>query len=235
MRRVILCVAVVTALCISSVQAQFKQEKGDFCLEVQFRPFTGAPIGSEGHFSTSILNTGGVLARFFATDKFELNAGLTLGIGSRKTITDVPAGSDASLRAVETVTKGPIFGLGLGANYHLKGTERISPFIGLGLGFGIASSTETVTNRLFNPNNSSYDKRSAFFFNFNVVTGFDFYVVKGLYLGAGIGLGFTLEKEGKGISETKTGTTIDKTETTGGTSFDFGFGIQPAIRLGWKF
>jgi hypothetical protein len=91
MKKVILCVAVVTALGISSVQAQtqqpvtstpeqFKQEKGDICVEIQFRPFTGSPIRSEGHTFALIDNTGGIFARFFATDKFELNAGLTLGI-----------------------------------------------------------------------------------------------------------------------------------------------------------
>jgi hypothetical protein len=139
------------------------------------------------------------------------------------------------VKQVETIN-GTAFGLGLGANYHLNGTKRISPFVGAGLGFGIENGSTTVTGEGYNPNSSSKISGGIFYFDFGVVTGFDFYVVKGLYLGAGVGLLFQFEKPGKTTVKTTTGGgSTTETTNSSGANIAFGFAAQPAIRLGWKF
>jgi hypothetical protein len=97
--------------------------------------------------------------------------------------------------------------VGLGIENHMKGAERLSTYWGYGamLGFGrdfTLAERLSVTAQLF--------------------TGFDYYVVPNVYLGAEInyGLGFT------------------STKPTGGTAtttLNLGSGISSALRIGWKF
>jgi hypothetical protein len=93
-----------------------------------------------------------------------------------------------------------------------------------------------------------YSQTGKTFFGINALAGFDFYVYKGLYLGAELGLGYThswaMKGTVKGDSETTTTTTagidIEKSSTdkefndkiTGG---NLGFRCNPMIRLGWRF
>jgi hypothetical protein len=93
-----------------------------------------------------------------------------------------------------------------------------------------------------------YSQTGKMFFGGNLLAGFDYYIYKGLYLGAELGLGYThslvLEGTVKGNIETTTttsnGTTTDESlinrvfndKITGG---NLGFRCNPMIRLGWRF
>ena len=231
MKRVILIVA--GALLMYSAQAQFKPEGGSFCMEVQFRPLGNAviqsnPIGSED------LETGGISVKYFFTEKLELRGDLVLGFWSDKDKTPVPAGGTG----VEIITKNSAssFGLNLGLNYHFNGSERISPYVGALVGFGLFNTKTKTDNLLHVQGDYRLGKSGGIGMQVAVATGFNWYIVKGLYMGVevGLGLGFTKDLKDKtessigGVSNT---TTINPTAS----AFELNFLAVPAIRLGWKF
>lgn len=79
----------------------------------------------------------------------------------------------------------------------------------------------------------------AFTYNLQALTGFDFYMYKGLYCGAEFGLQFrTTKYKNLGIEGKVAGTDIkseDFEDTAKRTSLSLAFKAVPAIRLGWKF
>jgi len=230
MKKVILIVA--GALFISSAQAQFKPEGGSFCMEVQFRPLGNViqsnPIGSEN------LGTGGISAKYFLTEKLELRGDLAFGFWSDKDKTPVPTG----VTGTEIIMKNSAssFGLNLGLNYHFGGTERISPYVGALVGFGLFNAKSKVDNLLFVSGDYTSWKSGGIGMQFAVATGFNWYIVNGLYIGAEVGLGLGFAKDLKQETKTSVGsvtntTTIDPTAS----AFELNFFAVPALRLGWKF
>jgi len=86
-------------------------------------------------------------------------------------------------------------------------------------------------------------------FGINAIFGMDFYIYKGLYMGAELGLGYAFETYLKGsYKETVTtvttpynGLPVKETDSKDEkfedkmTSGNFGFRYNPMIRLGWRF
>ena len=86
-----------------------------------------------------------------------------------------------------------------------------------------------------------YEQTGKMFFGLNAVIGMDFYVYKGLYLGAELGLGYQADIYLKGTVKGETfvnGVSVDnvdiklKTERYDG---NLAFKCNPMIRIGWKF
>jgi outer membrane protein W len=235
MRRIFL-VAAAAVLLMVSAQAQFKPTGGSFGMEVQFRPL-GINLIENTSTSPFLVANGinlyGISARFFCIDQLELRTDLYFGFNSAKEKTkNALLGPEEQVRTNSTT----LFGLNLGANYHFKGTERISPYVGGIIGFGIGNGVEKYTNHGYVADNSSKQKGGAMLVDFAAVTGFNWYIVNGLYLGAEMGLGLEFAKDLKGKTETKIGgttttTSIDPVNST----FGLGFFANPTIRLGWKF
>jgi len=230
MRKVILIAAGALLMC--SAQAQFKPEGGSFCMEVQFRPLgqviQSEPIGSDA------LGIGGVSVKYFFTPKLELRGDLVFGFWSDKDKNPVPSGGIG----VESVSKNSssAFGLNLGLNYHFNGTERISPYVGALVGFGLFNE-KTKTDNLFHVDGDYQSwKTGGIGAQVVVATGFNWYIVNGLYIGAEVGLGFQFTKELKSETKSSIGgvsntTTIDPTAS----ACQINFLAVPALRLGWKF
>ena len=240
MKKVILIVAGV--LFLVSAQAQFKPEKGTFGVELQFRPFGNNVIQTSSTDFELPNPTGGntripvfgISPRFFVSDKMELRVDLSFGSGVEKNENTQDVGNGNVTETTKTSLTG--FGLDLGANYHFNGTERVSPYVGAVLGIGIGKISQKVKNAGNVTGDTEKGKAGLFQLDFGVVTGFNWYFVNGLYLGAEVGLGLVFEKPGKIVSETTTGG-ITNTTTIEPTSSNFGVGFEasPAIRLGWKF
>ena len=219
-----------------SAQAQFKPEGGSFCMEVQFRPLgnVGNIIGSNPIGSNNLGGAVGVSTKYFFTEKLALRGDLVFGFGSDKNKTPVPVGG-TGVEMVRT-DNFSTFGLNLGVDYHFNGTERISPYVGAFVGFGIINGKTKTNNWAHVQNDYILDKSGGVGMQFAVATGFNWYIVNGLYIGAEIGLGFDFTKDTKIVNEssiggTKNTTTINPTAS----AFEFGFLAVPAIRLGWKF
>jgi opacity protein-like surface antigen len=127
--------------------------------------------------------------------------------------------------------------LGVGAEYHLKGTDRMSPYFTAGISFGSGSYEETWKN-------SDGDAYSAVItdasitggyssFGWNVGAGFDYYVADNLYLGLELNL-------------TSTNYNYDPTNVTvmgnladfqpeSSMSFTNIGAAHGSVRIGWRF
>ncbi|MDR2410604.1 MAG: hypothetical protein LBE13_21175 [Bacteroidales bacterium] len=225
------------SLLMGFAQAQIKPAGGSFGMEVQFRPLGYNLIENKNitpFLSTNGINVYGISGRFFCIDQLELRTDLYFGLSSEKDKTKDPSGIGKEEQIYISTTT--LFGLNLGVNYHFKGTERISPYVGGIVGFGIGNTADKYTNYGYTADNSYKDKQGGILVNVAGVTGFNWYIVHGLYLGAEFGLGLEFTKELKSKSETVIGgttttTTIDPTSS----NIIFGFFANPAIRLGWKF
>lgn len=93
--------------------------------------------------------------------------------------------------------------IGLGYQYHFYKYKRISVF------FGLDASFEQIF---------SYKEDSINGFSIYIGPGIDFYVYRGLYVGAKINAGIK-----------------DVISPNGGHILEGGIGVNPLIRLGWKF
>ena len=98
------------------------------------------------------------------------------------------------------------FGIGVGTEYHLSGTDRMSPYFGAGIGYGI-SKIETGGVEL--------DGNQ---FGFLLGAGMDYYVYENIYLGLELGLGYSL-------------TTVADVKSSAMSTAAF----NNAFRIGWRF
>ena len=98
------------------------------------------------------------------------------------------------------------FGIGVGTEYHLSGTDRMSPYFGAGIGYGISNiETGGVT----------VDGSS---FGFQIGAGMDYYVYENIYMGLELGLGWAT-------------TTVADVKSSGMNTTAF----NNAFRIGWRF
>lgn len=161
------------------------------------------------------------------------------------------------------VTKTGHFTLDLGYERHFMKSGRIDLYAGAEIGIGLAwSKTNSVLGGIEANENTTLDPEKSntyhsytveseakggndayFAVNAGVFTGIDFYVYKGLYVGAELGLNLN-NKAYKDYEETSTNNSIlvddkDRVETVkyanNKSGFDLGFNITPTFRLGWTF
>ena len=199
----------------TQVVLEQKPKKGSFCLEIQFKPLGNIVIQS----NPIGLGSAGISAKCFVAKKSELRIDLLFGSSWRRN------GAESS----ESIA----FGLNLGMNQHFNGTERISPYIGFLLGFGVGKTEAKIDNLDFISGNYSSMKIKTSGINFMIPTGFNWYIVNGLYIGAEVGLGLSFEKEFIEIEISINGKKITTNPTA--SLFGISFYAAPAIRLGWKF
>jgi len=131
----------------------------------------------------------------------------------------------------------------VGGEYHLAGTDRMSPYFGLGINFGGGSSAATGTS--YNPSTDEYDANLNFardgkysMFGVGVFAGMDFYVFKNMYVGLELGLNFSSYNYSDVTSEitVMSPSTVMKTVTPGYTKTYLSTGASSAaFRLGWRF
>jgi opacity protein-like surface antigen len=131
----------------------------------------------------------------------------------------------------------------VGGEYHLDGTDRMSPYFALGINFGGGSQKSTLTES----DGTSYvqgltgtGEGKMSMFGVGLGAGMDFYVVENIYLGVELGLNFgsyNYSDVTQTSSFTSGGTTVTNTSVTAGskeTHLNTGAG-NAAFRLGWRF
>jgi len=215
----VLVIAVLTACMFNLVSAQekYKPQAGDFSLEVGFAPFA----------KDGIINDGNLAGFIHFTDRLALRIGLGFGFGSQ---VEDNGESGASLFKKTRSYFG--FDLEPGIVYSFKGTTRLTPYIGGGLKFGLLT-----TNQKWEEGNNVQEVANgtgleAFTFGLGCSTGFNYYFVKNLYIGAEVGLGLDYISYLNPKATSGSITTEYK-----GKNHELGFGIsaQPLLRLGWTF
>jgi opacity protein-like surface antigen len=141
----------------------------------------------------------------------------------------------------------------IGGEYHLKGTDRMSPYFALGINFGGGKSSISTSEAApdtasvaFDATNSSYSKGTTVstegkmsMFGIGLGAGMDFYVYENLYLGLELGFSFNSYNY-----KDKTGTWTETTPVASTTNLfqaghketHMGTGAANAsFRLGWRF
>lgn len=136
-------------------------QKGDFSVELGFNPFGN-------NFESFRLEGGMIRARHFITDK----TALKVGLGLQYMLLDDEY-DDNTMHAT-------VAGLALGFEGHWFPHRKIDLYAGPSLGFAIRHSSRDWKEA---DENGDYYK-----FSFEVGTGINYYLVKGLYLGAEFGL-----------------------------------------------
>ncbi len=119
------------------------------------------------------------------------------------------------------------FALALGLEKHFTGAERLSTYAGADILFGVANGNAKVAT----PAAEYKSSQTGIGFGLRVVSGFDYYFIPKVYLGAELGLGLGVNSYGV-VKAEGGGLTDGKVKSR---SFQVDPFITPAIRLGYRF
>jgi hypothetical protein len=245
MKKTLLSIALVATGLVAFAQ---KPAAGDMTLETQFSLNMGGPNG---------FTTPHIRYRYFLNEG--LAARVRLGIDMSSTTTHFDDGATPPSVKSESTASGFAFGLGIGAEKHLAGTDKLSPYFGAELmfattGAGMTNPLTGVTNgnpmnvEVTNSNNGSTTTASGdsykttdggnTAFGLNLVFGADYYIVDGVYLGGEMGWGWMMSSTAaQKTSSNAGGTTTESTSSQENSSNNLSMMNFPttSIRLGIKF
>lgn len=222
-------IALVASVTPAMAEESFAPEAGDFSLELQFNPFSD-------NFDTFKLER--LQGTYMLSDKDGLRFGLGLDVHNNKTIKNEDHDGHVSSKYGD-------FSINLGYERHFYNYKRVDLYAGAEIIYthrwagekdeiyGADNVWSQTVERINNDGNGHHAGND---FGFNIFTGINFSVYKGLYVGAELGLGLDFENDS--WSRTKT-TTLNGTDETKGANknegFNLAFKANPALRLGWTF
>lgn len=134
--------------------------------------------------------------------------------------------------------------LKLGAEYHLSGTDKMSPYFTANIGFGKGSEEQTWTNVFYDSNGDlSYAQgmnvaASGGYstFSWGLGAGFDYYVADNLYLGLELNLTSTAVTDDNTVQEITTPLGTQTITSQGGSMTYTNIGAaHSSVRIGWRF
>lgn len=230
MKKFIFIMAAVLAGAISaSAQDSFKPEAGDFSLELNYTPGILSGNNSSAGFK---LPEYGLKGRLFVGDRFavKLNLGFSTNSTNDKTYITNP---DNSVTTTEDISGRTSFSIMPGIEYHFGNYKRVSPYVGAAVGINVGNRV----SRDVTGNVSSKTVSPTFGFAVQAAAGVDVYICKGLYAGLEMGLGYGLDKTGRGKTSSvdNTGATTESQGNSDSITSSFGFFATPSIRVGWFF
>lgn len=223
-------IALVASVTPAMAEESFAPEAGDFSIELQFNPFSN-------NFDTFKLER--LQGTYMLSDKDGLRFGLGLGIHSGKNTSNEDNDSFTSSKYGD-------FSINLGYERHFYNYKRVDLYAGAEVIYthrwaGAKSENYDGDNNWTSTSEAinyipDTDKKAGNDFGFNLFTGINFSVYKGLYVGAELGLGLEFQNDSWG--KNKVTTKDDVTESKGfnkSKGFDLEFKANPALRLGWTF
>lgn len=230
MKKIILSAALLAGAAVcAQAQETFTPEAGDFSVEIQFNPFSD-------NFKTFKIDQ--LEGRYFFSNQDALRFGIGFGVH-----TDKQTPNPDSQSNIWSKDRTGSFSIGLGYERHFFNYKRVDIYAGAGIGFAMQSTCSTES---FDGGNSIYYERKIYNadswnkFDVNLFTGIDFYVYKGLYLGAELGIEVGFKNfpgqytEGAIVNgHWDSGYKTDKQNKS--TDFDLGLFARPSLRLGWTF
>ncbi|MBM3920376.1 MAG: hypothetical protein FJ347_04020 [Sphingomonadales bacterium] len=205
-----------------------KPEKGNVTAVLGLSPGTGG----------NTVNTFGINGRYF----YKPDIAFVLGLGGSYSV-DVNnyaenvdgTGDEGTFTYRSRYTE-----LNLGIQKHFSGTSRLSPFIGADLLAGADGThhkgEDAGTSGYIK--NYSYDREAqAAQVGIRAVVGFDFWVMKGLYVGAVYRpISLILQKEDDTTTTSGSNGSTIKTVNPGGSYATLNtFGEVGSVRIGWLF
>ena len=230
------------AACAVSVSTAFAQDKckdackafgpedGKFSTELSFNPFD-----QNGH----VFELEALRVRYFITKKHAVRLGLGFGLNKKTE----ESSNETTKTSSESEYKKGHFNLDLGYEYHFLQRGRFDLFAGASLGFAknnvsyheeiYDGNTQKTITKDYENINQSKSERSDFGFNINIFTGADFYVYKGLFIGAEFGMKVSTSKPSDykiKITDQPDVKSNDDTKTV-----DLKLYAVPSFRIGWTF
>ena len=214
---------------------EYAPQGGDFAIELQFNPFSN-------NFKTFQIDQ--LAGRYMVNNRDALRFGIGFGIDSSN-LTPYPDNSISSEYAETTIGN---LSIDFGYERHFYSHGRIDIYAGVGFGYRYDSAfgkkNEEGYVKYHNISLAIDDdgdfvlgeNRTSHSFRVNAFTGIDFYVYKGLYVGAELGIrlaytaypGYYIEVHD--LREIKKYSEHDEFEQISLKTL-----CEPALRLGWKF
>lgn len=213
----------------ANAQESYAPEQGDFSVEIQVNPFSN-------NFTTFKLDA--LQGRYFFNSKDAIRFGIGFGIDSKKD------NDNTQEEDVWTKTTNSNFSLNLGYEKHFLNYKRVDLYAGVGLNFklnriketqNLGNDRQTVTSNA----GDSYNEFAA-----KAFTGIDFYVYKGLYVGAEFGIKIGAKhfpgqvvKGGYHNGGWQSGwdNNQEVSKAPSSSSFVLATYAEPSLRLGWRF
>lgn len=212
------------------------------------KPTEGAPLSLEGQLGLNSLGGGTELKfnapalrlRYFVTDNIAVR--LTVGLNNSKETFNAYENADGTGATGTYEIKQSMNTFAIGGEYHFTGTERLSPYAGLDIAFGMGAMKESGAEASFNGTDAVYalDYTEDFtaktsMFGVNLVAGTDYYFAQNFYIGLELGLGFQAVTSKEATREiTAGGITATGVTPEYKTGF-FGNNFIGNFRLGWRF
>ncbi len=205
---------------------QFGPEKGDISTEISINPF----VLSENSF-----NLDAISLRWFITNKDALKIAVGFGITNQVYRPNENSFTNATNGNVDIY---------IGYERHFKVAKRIDLYAGAELGFianfayGKGESVNKDYKYIVEYLNITTEEgeRASLGFGAAAVAGIDFYLYKGLFIGAQLGLGITTATSlpwKVTISENDYKTSKTYNDVIQVTTCQLG--VSPTLRLGWTF
>ena len=182
-----------------------------------------------------------VRARYFVNDNIAVRATLGLGDGLGTPRSESYTYTDTSGTGSSEITR-LAWNASIGAEYHLDGTDRLSPYFSAAIGFGGGSYDEEWTNAngdagIYVDGLSATRDGGYSMFGFQIGAGLDIYLIDNLYCGVELGIGFSsmsFDPTNQTVT-TPAGTETSILQEANSMSF-IGTGAGNAsIRFGWRF
>jgi opacity protein-like surface antigen len=128
--------------------------------------------------------------------------------------------------------------ISLGADKHFAGTDKLSPYVGADLVFGMGNSSEKwdkYDGFGYDADVTATIKSPETMIGLNLVAGTDYYFAENIYVGLELGLGFgTITSKATETVVTVAGTSTTSLEAPSKESA-FGNNFIGNFRLGWRF
>ncbi|MEN9700353.1 MAG: hypothetical protein RLZZ301_1551 [Bacteroidota bacterium] len=182
--------------------------------------------------------------RYFATDniagRFQLGFGDGTPTPSKESHTFLSNPNDATAASGTQDISRSAWNASFGAEYHLAGTDKMSPFFSAQVGLGKGSYEETWKNfdgTSYNANVSSATINGGYStFSMGLGAGFDYYVADNLYLGLEMSLTSSSVKNNDGVGVVTTPLGEQTTTNPGSTLKYVNLGAaHGSVRIGWRF
>ncbi len=198
------------------------------------------PFSLEGQmsFNTSTLsfNAPSLRMRYFLADDLAARLSLTINNSSTKDYyyesANNAGGEGTEINKISMTT------ISLGAEKHFAGTDKLSPYVGADLLFGMGNTTakwDKFDGVGYNANVTANVKNPSSMIGLNLVAGTDYYFAENFYAGLELGLGLQSVNNKAGESSVTVSGTTTTTLTEPSKSSAFGNNFIGNIRLGWRF
>jgi opacity protein-like surface antigen len=226
--------------------------------------FAQKPASDDAHYSLeglANLNTSNGMSwtapslrlRYFVNENIAARIQFGFG-GDGSSLAGIPSSESHTYASGTTAANGAVqidrsaWDLKLGGEYHLKGTDKMSPYFSANIGFGSASEKQTWTDVFYtNPADPTTElvymsgfsvKASGGYktFGWGIGAGFDYYVAKNLYLGLELNLTSNKVTNDDTVKDVTTPAGASTLTSFGSTMSYTNIGAaHGSVRIGWRF